>query len=136
MVNRNLRKNISTAAKEVGLSAKTIRYYESIGLSSTPERGDNGYRYYSAAIIAELSFIKRARAAGFNLDECKELINLQRNEQRTSAEVKALTLGKIADLEARIKVLQTMHQTLVDLAASCKGDSSPCCAILTQLGTE
>lgn len=129
-------KNISMVAKEVGLSAKTVRYYESIGLISEPLRGDNGYRYYNKQIITELNFVKRARDAGFNLEECKELVHLYKSEDRTAAQVKALTLEKITDIEARIAILQGMHSTLLSLASSCKGDNSSSCAILDQLSTD
>lgn len=129
-------KSISTIAKEVGLPAKTIRYYESIGLTSSPERGDNGYRYYSHKLVLELLFVKRARAAGFNLEECKELIQLYKSENRTAAQVKSLTLDKINDIESRIAILQGMHDTLSSLASSCRGDDSPECAILDQLSHE
>ncbi|MFT5880740.1 MAG: MerR family copper efflux transcriptional regulator [Moritella sp.] len=129
-------KNISAVAKEVGLSAKTVRYYESIELTSAPIRGENGYRCYNQSIINELNFVKRARAAGFNLEECKELINLYKNENRTAAQVKALTLEKIADIEERIVTLQGMLSTLQSLASSCRGDNSPHCSILEQLSNE
>lgn len=129
-------KNISAVAKEVGLSTKTIRYYESISLTSHPIRGDNGYRYYNQHIIDELNFVKRARDAGFNLEECKELVHLYKSEERTAAQVKALTLEKIADIESRIAILQGMHSTLLSLASSCKGDNSSQCAILDQLSIE
>lgn len=129
-------KNISMVAKEVGLSAKTVRYYESIGLISEPVRGDNGYRYYNKQITTELNFVKRARDAGFNLEECKELVHLYKSEDRTAAQVKALTLEKITDIEARIAILQGMHSTLLSLASSCKGDNSSSCAILDQLSTD
>jgi MerR family copper efflux transcriptional regulator len=129
-------KNISAVAKEVGLSAKTVRYYESIGLTSAPIRGENRYRYYNQDIINELNFVKRARAAGFNLEECKELINLYKDENRTAAQVKTLTLEKIADIEERIATLQGMLSTLQSLASSCRGDNSPHCSILEQLSNE
>ncbi|MFT7682875.1 MAG: MerR family copper efflux transcriptional regulator [Moritella dasanensis] len=129
-------KNISAVAKQVGLSTKTIRYYESIALTSEPVRGDNGYRYYNQRIIDELSFVKRARDAGFNLEECKELVHLYNSEERTAAQVKALTLEKIADIESRIAILQGMHSTLLSLASACKGDNSSQCAILDQLSVE
>lgn len=129
-------KNISQAAKAVGLSAKTIRYYESIGLTSPPQRGDNGYRYYNHSSINDLCFVKRARDAGFNLEECKELMQLYKNENRTAAQVKSLTLDKISDIEGRIEKLQGMLVTLKSLAASCHGGNSSDCSILKQLSKE
>ena len=81
--------NISKVAKATGLTAKTIRYYESIGLISSPVRSDNGYRSYTDASLRELRFVKRARETGFNLEECQELLALYRDEHRTSAQVKS-----------------------------------------------
>lgn len=78
--------NISKVAKATGLTAKTIRYYESIGLISSPVRSDNGYRSYTDASLRELRFVKRARETGFNLEECQELLALYRDEHRTSAQ--------------------------------------------------
>jgi len=98
--------NISKVAKATGLTAKTIRYYESIGLISSPVRSDNGYRSYTDASLRELRFVKRARETGFNLEECQELLALYRDEHRTSAQVKKLAQEKIVDLRSRIAGLQ------------------------------
>lgn len=94
--------NISKVAKATGLTAKTIRYYESIGLISAPVRSDNGYRSYTEGALRELRFVKRARETGFNLEECQELLALYRDEHRTSAQVKKLAQEKIVDLRAQI----------------------------------
>jgi len=122
--------NISQAAGHTGLSAKTIRYYESIGLINQPPRADNGYRRYHEGIIRQLQFIKGARHAGFTLDECRILMDLHQNEQRTSAQVKQIALEKIDELKARMKALQQTLNTLEQLAASCNGDDNPDCPIL------
>ena len=100
--------NISKVAKATGLTAKTIRYYESIGLITAPVRSDNGYRSYTEGALRELRFVKRARETGFNLEECQELLALYRDEHRTSAQVKKLAQEKIVDLRARIAGLQAM----------------------------
>lgn len=84
--------NISKVAKATGLTAKTIRYYESIGLITAPVRSDNGYRSYTEGALRELRFVKRARETGFNLEECQELLALYRDEtqnQRPSEEAGA-----------------------------------------------
>lgn len=125
--------NISKAALMTGLTAKTLRYYESIGLIPEPERGENGYRHYSETLIRRILFIKNARKAGFNLDECHELLALHDNEYRTSAEVKALTLAKIADIEQRVAHMQVMLESLRSLADQCHGDSKPECPIMEAL---
>ena len=125
--------NISKVAELTGLTAKTLRYYEAIGLIPSPERGENGYRSYSDALLRRIRFVKNAREAGFNLDECRELLALHDNECRTSAEVKALTLAKIDDLEQRIAHMQMMLQGLRRLADQCHGDGKPQCPIMEAL---
>lgn len=125
--------NISKVSELTGLTAKTLRYYESIGLIPEPERGENGYRSYSDSLLRRIRFIKNAREAGFNLEECRELLVLHDNECRTSAEVKALTLTKIEDLEQRIAQMQQLLKGLRRLADQCHGDQQPECPIMEAL---
>ncbi|PSJ37870.1 Cu(I)-responsive transcriptional regulator [Zobellella taiwanensis] len=125
--------NISKVARLTGLTAKTIRYYEAIGLISPPLRGANGYRSYDESLLRQIRFVKNAREAGFNLDECQELVALYLNQDRTSAEVKALALAKIADLELRLQKMQKMLLGLQQLADRCHGDSQPDCPIMDAL---
>ncbi|ENY70402.1 Cu(I)-responsive transcriptional regulator [Aeromonas diversa] len=124
--------NISKVAKASGLTAKTIRYYESIGLITPPVRSANGYRSYGEAAVRELRFVKRARETGFNLEECQELLALYRDEHRTSAQVKKLAQEKIADLRERISGLQAMLASLEKLTCCCHGDGRPECPILEE----
>ena len=67
--------NIKEVAERSGLPAKTIRYYEEIGLISAPRAG-NGYRAYSDAHIHNLIFLQRARALGFTIEDCRQLLGL------------------------------------------------------------
>lgn len=124
---------IGKVAKQTGLSVKTIRYYESAGLISIPQRADNGYRYYNDTILSELNFVKGARAAGFSINETKELLEFYRDKTRASAEVKAITLVKITDLQQRIDAMTKMMDTLQQLAQHCHGDQNPQCSILDGL---
>nr|WP_086941064.1 Cu(I)-responsive transcriptional regulator [Thaumasiovibrio occultus] len=128
--------NISDVAKQTGLTAKAIRFYEQRGLIAPPHRADNGYRDYNAAQVAELVLIKRAKLIGFSLDECQALVALSRDPERSSADVKQHALEKLAEIDQRIRELKAMKQTLTDLTQQCPGDSSPCCPILKALSTE
>ncbi|MGY3926993.1 Cu(I)-responsive transcriptional regulator [Aeromonas simiae] len=128
--------NISKVAKASGLTAKTIRYYESIGLIKAPQRSDNGYRSYGDSALRELRFVKRARETGFNLEECQELLALYRDEHRSSAQVKKLAEEKMVDLRERIAGLQAMLTSLEQLTRCCHGDERPECPILDELGKE
>ncbi|MGF1683436.1 Cu(I)-responsive transcriptional regulator [Photobacterium minamisatsumaniensis] len=125
--------NISQVSKQTGLSSKTIRYYESIGLISTPPRAENGYRFFNQKIMDELKFVVKAKQAGFNLDESKQLLDLQRAEDRISGDVKALTLHKISEVEERIAQLNSMLTLLKGLADKCPGGESPDCSIIDSL---
>ncbi len=127
--------NISEAARLSGLSSKTIRYYEDIGLVAPAERADNGYRQYQPRAVEELRFIAHAREVGFNLDECRQLLDLQRNQERQSQHARALVLEKCRDIEERITQLRDMQAHLQDLAARCRGDEGPDCAILDELSS-
>lgn len=122
--------NISKVAAACGLSAKTIRYYERIGLVTPPARSANGYRAYGEATVRELRFVKRARETGFNLEECRELLALYRDQHRASEQVKRLAEEKMADLRGRIATLQGMLASLETLVSCCHGDGQPDCPIL------
>ncbi|MDU7768777.1 MAG: MerR family transcriptional regulator, partial [Serratia marcescens] len=91
--------NISDVAKKTGLTSKTIRFYEEKALITAPIRSDNGYRHYSARHVEELTLLRQARQVGFNLDECRELVALFNDPARHSADVKARTLQKVAEID-------------------------------------
>lgn len=124
--------NIGHAARRSGLPAKTIRYYEEIGLLR-PERRDNGYRDYSEAELHSLRFLARARSLGFSIEECRQLLSLYRDRSRASADVRALAERHIGDIEAKIGELQSMKTTLAALVTACHGDARPDCPILDDL---
>ncbi len=124
---------IAQASSATGVSPKMIRHYESIGLIAAPLRTENRYRHYSEAELHELSFIRRSRDLGFSFEDIRQLLSLWRDKGRSSAEVKAIALRHIAELDAKAAALATMSQTLKALAASCHGDDRPDCPILEAL---
>ena len=125
--------NISDVAKKTGLTSKAIRFYEEKGLVTPPLRGDNGYRSYTAQHLNELTLLRQARQVGFNLEECGELVTLFNDPSRHSADVKARTLQKVAEIERHIDELQQMRRQLLSLAESCPGDDSADCPIMDNL---
>ncbi|MGE8407666.1 MAG: Cu(I)-responsive transcriptional regulator [Pseudomonas sp.] len=125
--------NIGQAARRTGLSAKMIRYYESIGLLKPATRSDSGYRLYQQDDLHSLTFIKRSRDLGFSLEEVAKLLTLWQDRQRASADVKALASEHIADLNRRIEELVSLRDTLSELVAHCQGDDRPDCPILKDL---
>src|SRR5690606_40711039 len=113
--------NIGEAANRSGLSAKTIRYYEDIGLVVPRRQAANQYRDYSTEDIEQLVFLQHARTVGFGLDECRHLLDLYRNPARQSAHVKRLVLEKIAHLADRKTTrLNSSHVKLSYAVCCCK----------------
>jgi Cu(I)-responsive transcriptional regulator len=126
---------IGEVARATGVSAKMIRHYESIGLIPAADRRDSNYRDYSRHDVHRLGFIRRARDLGFSMDEIRDLLRLWGDSERSSSEVKALTLGHVTELERRIGQLQEMRDTLTHLANACDGNDRPHCPIIKSLAT-
>ncbi len=124
--------NIGDAAARSGLPAKTIRYYEDIGLIR-PRRAGNGYRSFEDADLETLSFLGRARALGFSIEECRTLLGLHEDASRASSAVKRLAEGHLAAVDARIAEMQALRATLAALIERCPGNERPHCAILDDL---
>ncbi|KKB86573.1 hypothetical protein VW29_01680 [Devosia limi DSM 17137] len=125
--------NIGEASTASGVSAKMIRYYESIGLIRAPQRSGSNYRVYSIDEVHTLRFVKRARNLGFSVDETATLLGLWQDKARASGEVKDIATSHIAALETKIAELQGMVKTLKHLAHCCGGDHRPDCPILDDL---
>ncbi len=124
---------IGELATRSGVRAKTIRYYESIGVLPEPARAANGYRYYDERSVNELRFVHRARDLGFPMDEVRTLLALWRDSGRQSREVKRLVQRHLVDVEAKIAALESIRATLRHLAESCHGDERPDCPIIQDL---
>ncbi|WP_413719408.1 Cu(I)-responsive transcriptional regulator [Silicimonas sp. MF1-12-2] len=124
--------NIGDVAEASGLPAKTIRYYEDIGLVR-PARSDNGYRSFRDSDVHKLIFLSRARSLGFTIDDCRTLLSLYEDRARASADVKALAQEHLAEIEKKIAELQSLRATLSRLVSSCYGDDRPDCPILDGL---
>lgn len=126
--------NIGQAAKQSGISAKMIRYYESIGLIGPAVRTDSGYRVYSDQDLHTLRFVRRARDLGFSVEQMNELLALWKDRSRASADVKRIALEHVDELERKAEALREMAATLKHLAQHCHGDERPDCPILENLG--
>jgi MerR family transcriptional regulator, copper efflux regulator len=125
--------NISEAAARTGVPAKTIRYYESIGLVDVAARTSSGYRDYGADDVQVLLFLRRARSLGFSVERCRELLSLYRDRRRASADVRSLAHEHLRELTEKIRALEEMKSVLETLVAQCHGDDRPHCPILETL---
>ena len=125
--------NIGAVARASGVPAKTIRYYEEIGLIEAAARSDGNYRVYVERDIETLRFIQRARSLGFSVGEVAELLALWRDRSRSSRHVKALASRHLQDIDGKIAALKSMRDTLNELIERCHGDARPDCPILADL---
>ncbi|MDQ2065595.1 Cu(I)-responsive transcriptional regulator [Xinfangfangia sp. CPCC 101601] len=126
--------NISEVGARAGLPAKTIRYYEEIGLIH-PQRGANGYRHFRETDLHKLAFIGRARGLGFSIEDCRALLALYEDKARASADVKALAERHLEQIAAKLSELRAMQRVLSDLVGACCGDARPDCPILSGLAS-
>ena len=112
---------IGRLAREAGINLETVRYYERRGLLPKPPRSASGYRLFPADAAPRLRFIRRAQELGFSLMEIRELLALRVSPRTTSAEIRKRTEAKIADIDHKIKSLESMRKSLRKLTNSCAG---------------
>jgi Cu(I)-responsive transcriptional regulator len=125
--------NIGEVAEKSGVPAKTIRYYEDVGLIPPARRTESGYRDYDDRDLATLRFVQRARSLGFSVKDVGALLGLWHDNARASAEVKALAADHVSEIDRKLAELKSMRRTLVDLMERCHGDDRPDCPILDDL---
>ena len=125
--------NIGKAAKLSNLTVKTVRYYADIGLVRPLKNNSTGYRDFSEDDLARLQFVAKARKFNFSIQECEELLSLYSDKNRSSKEVKALTLEKISEIDSKLIELKELRGQLSFLANNCKGNDRPECPILEAL---
>ncbi len=125
--------SIGQASRASGVSAKMIRYYESIELIPPSARRESGYRDYGAADVHRLGFVRRARDLGFPIEQIRDLLRLWSDGHRSNAEVKAIALHHVTQLKRRARELNEMADALKHLAAACEGDGRPECPIIRGL---
>ena len=125
--------NIGEASGNAGVTPKMVRHYESLGLLPKVHRTESGYRVYGESEVHTLRFIKRSRDLGFSMVEIAELVALWQNRRRPSASVKKVASAHLAELDRKIKEMESMRKTLGHLIHCCHGDDRPDCPILEDL---
>ena len=124
---------IGDIAERTGLSAPTIRYYESIRLLAPPPRSATGYRRYTETTVEELRFIKKAQGLGFSLDEIGEILKLSRAGDTPCAHVLDLSRRHLRAVEDRIQQLTRFRDQLAGELAKWDGEREPTCRGLCQI---
>jgi DNA-binding transcriptional MerR regulator len=124
---------IGELADHLGVTTKSIRFYESIGLMPDPPRTPSGYRQYDEADEERLRFIKTAQRLGLSLNEIAEIIALRDRGQQPCGYVAELLHRQVADLDHRIREMRELRAELKSLAgraAAGAGDESAYCGVI------
>ena len=127
--------NIGQLSRRTGVPIDTVRYYEKQRLLPPPTRSASGYRHYEADDVLRLTFIRRAKALGFTLEEIRDLLALSRAHDGDMAAVRAAAADKLADVERRLAELTRVRDGLRTLVDACPGHGAlDRCPILSALG--
>ena len=94
---------IGEAARQSGVKAPTIRYYEQIGLLLAPSRSEGNRRHFDDGDLRRLTFIRHARELGFEIDAIRTLLTLQDDPSQPCATADSIAKARLADVEQRIR---------------------------------
>ena len=125
--------NIGKAADQAGLPTKTVRYYADIGLVLPSSRTQTGYRNYDISSIKKLIFVKRARSFDFSIKECRELLGLYEEKNRSSSDVRKIVIHHLEEIKRKEEDLMKLRIELDHLVNACAGDDRPDCPIIDYL---
>lgn len=98
---------IGELAQRSGVTAKTIRFYEQIGVLPEPERTASGYRDYGTEYLALLRFLRRARAAGLSLDQIQQIVLAHGRGEAPCARVQQMLQDRLRTVRADLAELTT-----------------------------
>jgi MerR family mercuric resistance operon transcriptional regulator len=129
---------IGALSQRTGCHIETIRYYERVRLLPVPARSAGGYRLYGTEHLKRLTFIRRARALGFSLDEIRTLLRLADERRRPCAEARTVAAAHLEDVQAKIADLRAMERVLRETVARCadgKGSHCPLIETLSRVET-
>lgn len=105
---------ISEVAKQAGVRASAIRYYEQIGILQPPVR-QGGQRRYDRSVLYRLALIQRARQTGFTLEEVRKLFFGFAQRTPISARWQKLAQKKIEELDAAMEQIKNMQELLLQI---------------------
>jgi MerR family mercuric resistance operon transcriptional regulator len=129
------RMTIGRFARTGGVGVETVRYYQRRGLLPVPAHGATAYREYDGELLRRLRFIRRVQAAGFTLEEIRELLRLDRGRDRQR--VRTIAGRKLDELDERIRELRHLQRALREVVHDCEhGDAADPCPIIASFERE
>jgi len=124
---------IGEASNLTGVNIETIRYYERISLLPRPARTPGGNRQYTHDQLKRLSFVKRCRGLGFNLDDIRALLEMVDRDDFTCAQIHGMTISHLVNVDKKLAELRRLRQTLGKMASQCNKGDIPQCSIIDTL---
>jgi MerR family transcriptional regulator, copper efflux regulator len=116
---------IGELAKRAGLSAKAVRYYESVGLLGESVRTESGYRTYGPPDLERLQFIQAAKMLGLRLDEVKDVLDTWSSGTAPCGMVAKMVDEKLAELDRRIEQMTRFRDELRGYMAKVEASGGP-----------
>lgn len=116
--------SIGKLAKKAGVSVQAIRFYERNGLLPTPPRSASGYRQFPPETVRLVKFIKSSQELGLKLKEISKLLSITADAFATCSDIRDFALGKIEEIEAKIKQLKQIHNALIKMTGQCPGQGA------------
>lgn len=129
-----VKRTIGILSRQSGVKVTTIRYYESIGLISEPDRTQSGQRIYEQEAVERLNFIRHARDLGFPIGSIRALMDLQENLGKDCGVVDNIARHHLADVRLKLSQLEALEAELKRMVSACKGGKISDCKILETLG--
>lgn len=124
---------IGEAARQSGVKVPTIRYYEQIGLLTTPARSQGNRRHYTAADLRRLAFVRHARELGFDIEAIRTLLTLQDNPSQPCAAADAIARARLAEVEQRLISLAALKTELETMIEGCRQGHVGQCRVIEVL---
>jgi DNA-binding transcriptional MerR regulator len=124
-----LEMRIGTLAKQSDVTVETVKFYEKVGLVPQPKKPASGFRSYPKEYVLRILFIKRAQELGFTLREVKELLKLNIDKKSACHQGLKRARDKIIEIDSKIKDLQKMKRSLMQIRDCCERDAITECAI-------
>ncbi len=107
---------IGELADKVGVSTKTVRYYESVGLLTEPERTASGYRDYDVDAVERLRFVRDAKSTGLTLSEIVSVLELKTAGERSCEHSRELLERHVREIDEQLKSLRNTRKALLALS--------------------
>jgi DNA-binding transcriptional MerR regulator len=124
---------VGQMSKQLGINSQTLYFYERIGLIPAPQRTEAGYRLFNEKDIERLRFITRTKKLGLTLEEIKELLILQEDNNLSCQEVYQKLLKKVQQIDEQIEQLTTLKSELLPLVESARlKQENNSCVILSE----